>query len=232
MTKTETAIRWMEATALDPAHGYDQIYRWGEKGDYDCSAAVITAWRSAGLEVDATYTGNLLSGLKKAGFVDVTSTVDLKNGNGLLRGDVLLTPGKHTAMYCGEGKEVEASINEKGTAKGGQPGDQTGKEFLIRTYRNFPWKYVLRFPEKQSKEELTIAKAQKHSSLYNRYFCVKASALNLRTAPGTGKVITSIKKGTLVRCWGYYSDLNGNEWLLVQVDGLTGYMYKHYLEMC
>ena len=47
-------------------------------------------------------------------------------------------------MYCGNGKEVEASINEKGRAHGGKPGDQTGKEFLIRDYRNYPWTHVLR----------------------------------------------------------------------------------------
>lgn len=46
---------------------------------------------------------------------------------------------------CGNGKEVEASINEKGTATGGKPGDQTGKEFLIRSYRNYPWTNVLRY---------------------------------------------------------------------------------------
>lgn len=49
------------------------------------------------------------------------------------------------AMYCGDGKEVEASINEKGTAHGGKPGDQTGKEFLIRSYRNYPWTNILRY---------------------------------------------------------------------------------------
>lgn len=41
--------------------------------------------------------------------------------------------------------EVEASINEKGTAHSGKPGDQTGKEFLIRSYRNYPWTNVLRY---------------------------------------------------------------------------------------
>ena len=50
-------------------------------------------------------------------------------------------------MYCGNGREVEASINEKGTAVGGAPGDQTGREFLIRSYRNFPWNHVLRYKE-------------------------------------------------------------------------------------
>ena len=144
----EDATVWMEETAGNDIHGYDQIYRWGEKGDYDCSSAVITAWEKAGVKVKtagATYTGNMLSVFKKMGFVDVTSSVNLSNGSGMKRGDVLLNTVHHTAMYCGSGIEVEASINEKGTATNGIPGDQTGKEFLIRSYRNYPWTNVLRY---------------------------------------------------------------------------------------
>ena len=37
--------------------------------------------------------------------------------------------------------------NELGQLVGGQPGDQTGREFLIRPYRNFPWDTVLRYNE-------------------------------------------------------------------------------------
>ncbi|WP_195230595.1 glucosaminidase domain-containing protein [Coprococcus comes] len=150
MGKIEKAVQQMEAWAKDASHGYDQIYRWGEKGDFDCSAAVIQACENAGIPVKsngATYTGNMLTVFKKCGFKDVTSQVTLSTGAGLIRGDVLLNTSHHTAMYCGDGKEVEASINEKGTATGGNPGDQTGKEFLIRAYRNYPWTNVLRYAE-------------------------------------------------------------------------------------
>ena len=41
----------METWARDDSHGYDQRYRWGEKGDFDCSAAVIQAWQNAGVPV-------------------------------------------------------------------------------------------------------------------------------------------------------------------------------------
>ena len=58
-------------------------------------------------------------------------------------------------MYCGNGREVEASINEKGTAVGGAPGDQTGREFLIRSYRNFPWNHVLRYRENTATKSIT-----------------------------------------------------------------------------
>lgn len=157
MTTVEKAIRWMESLAADNSHGYDQIYRWGEKGDYDCSSAVITAWEQAGVPVKsngATYTGNMYNVFRRLGFKDVTASCNLATGAGLKRGDVLLNHVHHVAMYCGAGYEVEASINEKGTAKYGQPGDQTGREILRRTYRNYPWNAVLRY-ESVDEDEAT-----------------------------------------------------------------------------
>ena len=144
----DKAITWMEETAKDDRHGYCQDHRWGTDGDYDCSSAVITAWEQAGVPVKtkgATYTRNMLSVFKANGFQDVTALVNRSTGAGLVRGDVLLNTVHHTAMYCGNGMEVEASINEKGTAHGGKPGDQTGREFLIRSYRNYPWTNILRY---------------------------------------------------------------------------------------
>lgn len=153
MSKAETAIKWMEDTAKDDRHGYCQTHRWGEDGDYDCSSAVYTAWEHAGIPVKTysfekygcAYTGVMLAVFKHFGFEDVTNKVNLATGTGLKRSDILLNDKHHVAMYCGNGMEVEASINEKGTATGGTPGDQTGKEFLIRAYRNYPWNHVLRY---------------------------------------------------------------------------------------
>lgn len=157
----ESATKWMETLANDNSHGYDQIYRWGEKGDYDCSSAVITAWQQAGVPVKAagaTYTGNMTAPFVSNGFEDVTGLVNLATGSGLQRGDVLLNVRHHVAMYIGNGKEVEASINEKGTATGGQPGDQTGREILIRAYRNYPWDKVLRYTAGQTSRITTTVK--------------------------------------------------------------------------
>lgn len=166
MGKIEKAVQQMEAWAKDNSHGYDQIYRWGEKGDFDCSAAVIQACENAGIPVKsngATYTGNMLDVFKNCGFKDITGKVNLATGTGLIRGDILLNTLYHTAMYCGNGKEVEASINEKGTATGGRPGDQTGQEFLIRSYRNYPWTHVLRYAEteKNNTGKKTVAEVAK-----------------------------------------------------------------------
>ncbi|MGN0362583.1 MAG: NlpC/P60 family protein [Bilifractor sp.] len=163
MGKTEKAIQWMEQTARDNSHGYDQRYRWGEKGDYDCSSAVITAWQVAGVPVKtngATYTGNMKPVFLRCGFKDITTTVNLATGAGLQRGDVLLNTTHHTAMYCGNGKLVNASINERGGAVGGVPGDQTGREFVIRSYYNYPWNCVLRYHDTTTGRQNTTTAQQ------------------------------------------------------------------------
>lgn len=148
MSITEKAVSQMEKWAADNSHGYDQANRWGP--DYDCSSAVISAWELAGVPVKskgATYTGNMRGVFLRCGFEDVTGKINLNTGSGLKRGDVLLNAAHHTAMYCGDGKEVEASLNERGTVTGGMTGDQTGGEFKVRSYRNYPWDCVLRYAE-------------------------------------------------------------------------------------
>jgi len=146
---TEQATKTMEAWANDAVHGYDQSQRWGP--DYDCSSAVISAWEKSGVPVKskgASYTGNMYRVFLECGFEDVTAEIELTYGVGLQRGDVLLNHANHTAMYAGAGKTVEASINEKGTTTGGMSGDQNGREFLLRGYRNYPWDAVLRYTGK------------------------------------------------------------------------------------
>lgn len=150
MSKILKALQWMIDVANDSGHGYDQIYRWGEKGDYDCSSAIITACEYAGIPMKsqgATYTGNMRPVALKVGFKDITKSITLSTGKGLQAGDILLNTSHHVAMYCGNGKLVHASINELGKARGGKPGDQTGREFYIRSYYNYPWNCILRYIE-------------------------------------------------------------------------------------
>ena len=146
MGKIEKATQWMIDLANNPKHGYDQDNRWGP--DYDRSSAVISAWQAAGVPVKskgASYTGNMKSVFISCGFKDVRSSINLSNGSGLKRGDVLLNTVTHTAMYIGNGQIVHASINENGTTTGGKTGDQTGKEICIRSYYNKNWDCVLRY---------------------------------------------------------------------------------------
>lgn len=142
------AVAWAVETAARAEHGYDQTSRWGP--DYDCSSLVISAYEQAGTGVraaGATYTGNMRTAFLSCGFADVTNTVSLPSGTGLVAGDVLLHEQNHTALCIGGGQIVHASGNEKGGIIGGQTGDQTGGEICVRSYYNYPWDCVLRYRE-------------------------------------------------------------------------------------
>ena len=67
--KADAATLFAESIAADDSHGYDQINRQGP--DFDCSSLVIASYKSVGVETTSTYTGNMKSGFKKAGFVEV-----------------------------------------------------------------------------------------------------------------------------------------------------------------
>lgn len=138
----DAALNWILSIARDDSHGYDQSSRWGP--DYDCSSLVISAYRNAGVPLQATYTGNMWQDFLAHGF-EVAKNVNLATGAGLLPGDVLLNERNHTAMYIGNGQVVHASGNEHGGATGGQTGDQTGREISTTGYFNFPWDVVLRY---------------------------------------------------------------------------------------
>ena len=145
----EGAIRWALKIAADNSHGYDQASRWGP--NYDCSSLIIQAFEQAGIKLKshgATYTGNMYSAAKKAGFSDITPSVNRGNASGMKRGDILLNKARHAALYLGNGRIVQASMNELGKTTGGKTGDQTGREILERSYYNYPWDAVLRFAEK------------------------------------------------------------------------------------
>lgn len=230
MTKTEKAIRQMETWAKDDSHGYDQDHRWGEKGDYDCSSAVIQAWQNAGVPVKsggATYTGDMKNVFLKNGFVDVTSKVNVATGAGLIRGDVLLNTVHHTAMYCGNGKEVEASINEKGTAHGGKPGDQTGKEFLIRSYRNYPWNCVLRYKESTSGSTVTSDIEKKQNTVAYVARIIKDCKCYSAAGKTQAKMFPVIKKNAVVDVMKYTETVKGKKWYFIRIPHPTeGFVFE------
>ena len=233
ISKVEAAIQWMEMTAADDSHGYDQVYRWGEKGDYDCSSAVITAYEKAGVPLKsngATYTGNLKQVALKLGFKDVTSQVNLATGEGLQRGDILLNEVHHVAMYCGNGKQVEASINEKGGARNGQPGDQTGREFLIRPYRNYPWNCALRYTAGGTVESPVKQTPITNASKVTKYIgIITASSLNVRRGPDTTYnqcSFSPLLKNTEIEV----CDQQPNGWLFIKYQNKYGFVSGKYVE--
>lgn len=168
MTQTEKAIQYMEKIARDNTHGYSQYNRWGQP-DFDCSSLVVTAWQTgAGVPVKsagATYTGNMYNAFIACGFKDVTSKINLATGKGLIRGDVLLNVSHHTAMYCGNGLEVEAASDEYGGIRGANAGDNTGYEILIQNYRNYPWTHVLRYKDAEEQPDNSLKKGSKGTAV-------------------------------------------------------------------
>lgn len=160
-----SAVAWALAIASDNSHGYDQTSRWGP--DYDCSSLIIQAYENAGVPVKtngATYTGDMVNVFKACGFVDVTSSVDRSTGSGMKVGDVCWVSG-HTEMVSKAGYMVGAHINENGETTGGATGDQTGNEISERTYYNYPWTYVLRYPEVETVDKSDVTTKNAYLSL-------------------------------------------------------------------
>ncbi len=73
----------------------------------------------------------------------------------------------------------------------------------------------------------------KDSTLAGTY-AVTASVLNVRDGAGTtNKVLTTITKGTKVKNYGYYTEVDGTKWLYIQFtkNGVTytGFASGKYL---
>ena len=164
------------------------------------------------------------------------------NGSGLVRGDVLLNHVHHVAMYYGNGKEVEASINEMGSATGGEPGDQTGKEFLIRSYRNYPWDCVLRYTkdsESTGESSVSSSGTTETESDIDPNTTVCAVRINKTTkcylgagsSYGQAKLFPQIKKGSLADLTkGSAKDSAGNTWYLVKLAHPTEGFVTEYIQ--
>ena len=226
----EKAVTWAIKIAQDPAHGYDQIRRWGP--DYDCSSLMISAWQQAGVPVKtagATYTGNMAPVFLCCGFEDVTAEVNLATGTGLQRGDVLLNTQHHTAMSIGGGQIVHASINESGRATGGKTGDQTGREICVRSYYKYSkgWDKVLRYVG--SREE---ADGQKGGTSVKQYAGVVdvSSFLNVRSGPGTSYGIVKIGGTDFRLPAGMVVSIEAEQAGWGKLTGVTGWVSLSYIK--
>jgi hypothetical protein len=147
----QDAVKLIKTACKQWSLGYDQFNRldFRDGGETDCSALVILVCEQTGLlprndirkSKGATYTGNMRAQFTKRGW-RVLSNLSLSE---LQPGDVLLADGHHTAMFVGNRKLAQASIDERGQITGGALGNRTGRETVVRSYYDRPWSCVLRF---------------------------------------------------------------------------------------
>lgn len=116
----------------------------------DCSSSsAAIAWLAgypvklvaSGTEI---YTGNFKARLQSAGF----AAIKFKNLDQVKPGDFVLGPG-HVVFARSSKQWWSAEHNERGTATGGKPGNQGGREFVgyRKPYkRSRGWDWILRPP--------------------------------------------------------------------------------------
>ena len=194
MTKVEKYTNDAIAIANDDSHGYDQTKRDGP--DYDCSSLVNKVVRESGINIKATWTGNMLDDYLAHGFY-IPYGVNFATGEGLKRGDILLTHDskrQHTAIYIGDGQIVHAAGNEFGGATGGRTGDQTGGEICVTAYFNLPWTYVLRYSEEEvitgEEDYYTVQRGDTLSFIASKFSTTVGVLCDLNNIPDPNLILT------------------------------------------
>ena len=159
MLKKLIAVELMKHLVTCNSHGYSQISRWGdgsgkcnvqtgagvyqvERGDRDCSSAIISAYEAAGISCGgATYTGNMRQLMCGTGNF---RWHPMSSGYIAQAGDVYLNEANHTAMCLSAEPDLlmEFSISENNSVDG-KEGDQTGNESHIRAYYDYTWDGIL-----------------------------------------------------------------------------------------
>lgn len=105
--QVEAAVQWAVSRAEPRNITYSTDPRNLKVVDamaYDCSSFIITAFYAAGIDVAATYTGDMIAGFTAVGFEWIEGSS--WESSQLQRGDILLNITHHTQMYIGDGKDV------------------------------------------------------------------------------------------------------------------------------
>ena len=110
----DKTVRELIAQLGEEAAHNDLIAKITTPCEADCSAGVISIVRAAGellgvnnlKHLSATYTGNMRTGFRTAGFQVLTASKYLTSDKYLRRGDILLNDAHHTAINLTNGTAV------------------------------------------------------------------------------------------------------------------------------
>lgn len=193
-------------TEASKPYGYDAS-KVTKKVETDCSEAVRNCVLYAGIKVGSFTTGNEKTILKGTGeFEILTEDKYCGSSDYLRRGDILVTKTKgHTVVVLTNGKNAEREENSGATT----PTTPPAAEVKVDSARS------------------------KDTSIAGEYEVTASSGLHLRAGAGKSKAsIMVMKKGTKVRCYGFYTSISGVKWYLVAAEGKTGFCSSEYLEKC
>lgn len=221
-----------EKAAKNDKIGYDQ----GQRGTYwtqlkaagydpakitvaceaDCSAGVTANVKAVGYllgigklkNVSITSTHYMRKLLKTAGFEVLTESKYLTSDKYLLRGDILLNDGHHTAVNCTNGSKVSASSADGSKTEGTQASSGKASGVKVESAKSFD-------------------KGIAGTYIVN----TDTDPLMLRSGAGASKsVIAKMPKGAKVQCYGYYTAVSGVKWYYVTYNGETGFASSKYLK--
>ena len=178
----------------------------------DCSSLVAVCVNAAGIAVSKDiYTGNEKTALANTGaFTVLTDAKYISKPYNLKRGDILLG-ARHTAIVLTNGDGDSAPVNSN-------------------TESNTPKTETVVTGEVRAKDA-----ARSFMNPLAGTYKVTATKLNVRHGAGLNKkIMVTIPRGTAVRCYGYYTEYLGTNWLAVQFtyNGVkyTGFASAKYLK--
>ena len=227
-TAAEKIAKAMEQACANDKIGYDQNQRttlftqakavnWDLSKittacECDCSSLVAVCVNAAGIAVSKDiYTGNEKTALANTGaFTVLTDSKHISKADNLKRGDILLGAG-HTAIVLTNGDGVSAPVNSN-------TGSNTSNTETAVT------------GEVRAKDA-----ARKFLTTLTGTYKVTATQLNVRHGAGLNKkIMVTIPRGTAVKCYGYYTQYLGTNWLAIQFtyNGVkyTGFASSKYLK--
>jgi len=217
--KWEKMVNMAIKICKDNSHGYSQYWRWGP--DYDCSSLMYYCADYAGYNVDMIdprWTGSMIDDFTAVGFKKI------KFNRSILRvGDILLSHNddrQHTELYIGNGQTAGAHIASNGDIDDGMRGDQSGNEISVQDLWWTP-DWILRPPDSGGPAETKAPSAPSGSV---KYIVRAQPSLNVRTKRSvySGKIVGSLKPGTMVYLKGVRKNTKGNTWGMIATGKYKG----------